>query len=87
METNPREPAAGRAAVLVRGWGGPVSSDNEIKQMAVRVAADIANHIDPRCRHVTPLFAAHSREGYPAVHVFSLNSYLFSLFCFRLADY
>jgi hypothetical protein len=38
--------------------------------MAVWLAADIANHIGPRCRHVTPLFAAHSREGYLGVHVF-----------------
>src|SRR5262245_39091459 len=53
----PREGGgAGGATVAVRGRGRPASRNDEIKQMAVRLAADTASHVDPRCRHVTPLF-------------------------------
>src|SRR5262245_17347384 len=54
---NPGRAGRGRGdCVSVWGWGGPASRNNEIKQMAVRLAADTASHVGPHCRHVTPLF-------------------------------
>src|SRR5262249_45580533 len=46
--------AAGRN-ISAGGWSRSAGSDNEMKQTAVWLTADSASHVNPRCRHATPL--------------------------------
>src|SRR5262249_59702204 len=64
-----------RGGCSVWRWGRATSSDDEMKQTAVPLAVHAASHVYPRCRPLTPLFIAHSREGHARVAGFELRSF------------
>src|SRR5262249_33044958 len=53
---------AGQGRMSMRRGCRSAPSHDEMKERDVRLAADPATHgaVDPRCRHDTPLFIAHS---------------------------